>query len=192
MWLGILILLPLSALLARRVPILRIVVNLAAWGAILLVGTIVWSQRDTLSPVLSRAARILKLDNQSVVGTRTHIRMSSDGHFWAEVRIDHVQRRMLVDSGATVTALSVQTARALSLDQRRSVIPVMIRTANGIVKADTAEVPRLQLGSIIVRKLPVVVSPAFGDTDVLGMNFLSQLQSWRVEGDVLILVPHAQ
>lgn len=37
--------------------------------------------------------------------------------------------------------------------------------------------------------LPVVVSPAFGDTDVLGMNFLSRLKSWRVEGDTLILEP---
>jgi aspartyl protease family protein len=36
----------------------------------------------------------------------------------------------------------------------------------------------------------VVVSPAFGDTDVLGMNFLSRLKSWRVEDGVLVLVPH--
>jgi aspartyl protease family protein len=26
--------------------------------------------------------------------------------------------------------------------------------------------------------------------DVLGMNFLSQLQSWRVEGRTLVLAPH--
>ena len=29
-----------------------------------------------------------------------------------------------------------------------------------------------------------------GDTDVLGMNFLSRLKSWRVEEGVLVLVPH--
>ena len=36
----------------------------------------------------------------------------------------------------------------------------------------------------------MVVSPAFGETDVLGMNFLSRLKSWRVEGSTLILEPH--
>jgi len=35
-----------------------------------------------------------------------------------------------------------------------------------------------------------VVSPAFGETNVLGMNFLSRLASWRVEENTLILVPH--
>jgi aspartyl protease family protein len=35
-----------------------------------------------------------------------------------------------------------------------------------------------------------VTSPGLGDLDVLGMNFLSKLQSWRVEGRTLVLVPH--
>jgi aspartyl protease family protein len=48
----------------------------------------------------------------------------------------------------------------------------------------------LRLGDIAARGLGVVVSPAFGDTDVLGMNFLSKLKSWRVEGQTLILEPH--
>ena len=41
------------------------------------------------------------------------------------------------------------------------------------------------------RDLDVVVSPAIGNVNVLGMNFLSRLDSWRVEDDVLILVPES-
>ena len=37
--------------------------------------------------------------------------------------------------------------------------------------------------------LTVFVASNFGDLDVLGMNFLSRLKSWRVEGNVLILEP---
>jgi aspartyl protease family protein len=33
------------------------------------------------------------------------------------------------------------------------------------------------------------VSDSFGDTNVVGMNFLSTLQSWRVDGNILILNP---
>jgi aspartyl protease family protein len=59
-----------------------------------------------------------------------------------------------------------------------------------MIRAQTAKVETLKLGTIRAYDLPVVVSPAFGDTDVLGMNFLSRLKSWRVEGQTLILEPH--
>jgi len=39
--------------------------------------------------------------------------------------------------------------------------------------------------------LKAVISPALGPVDILGMNFLSQMESWRVEGRVLILTPKA-
>lgn len=188
--LGLLIILPLSSLIARRVPALRIALNLAAWAAILGVGAYVLAQREKFDPYLSRIAKLLKLEDQSVVGKEVRIRMSGDGHFWARVRIDGVDRRMLVDSGATVTALSTRTASAAGLDVQRSVIPIILRTANGTIDAKTATVKELRLGTIAARGLPVVVSPAFGDTDVLGMNFLSRLKSWRVEDRTLILTPH--
>ena len=116
--------------------------------------------------------------------------MAADGHFWARVGIDGVQRRMLVDSGATVTALSTRTAAAAALDVQDGLFPMILNTANGSITAQTATVKELRLGDIAARDLGVVVSPAFGDTDVLGMNFLSKLKSWRVEGRTLILEPH--
>src|SRR3546814_19468098 len=65
-----------------------------------------------------------------------------------------------------------------------------MRTANGTVRAETGVVDRLDLGGIEASNLKVVISPALGTIDVLGMNFLSQLASWRVEGRTLILIPH--
>jgi aspartyl protease family protein len=37
--------------------------------------------------------------------------------------------------------------------------------------------------------LPVVVADAFGDSNVIGMNFLSEMKSWRVENGEMILEP---
>ncbi len=116
--------------------------------------------------------------------------MSPDGHFWARVNFGGVSRRMLIDSGATVTALSQDTAVAAGLNVRDALFPMLLRTANGTVRAQTAAVDELRLGNVVARDVPVVVSPAFGNTDVLGMNFLSRLKSWRVEGKTLVLVPH--
>jgi aspartyl protease family protein len=186
----VLLIFPISALIARRVPILRVVMSLAAWAVIIGLLVVVVGQREQFSPYLQRIASLLKLEDQNVVGRETRIRMAADGHFWARVTIDGVPRRMLIDSGATVTALSTRTAQAAALDVSNSVIPVVLTTANGQINAQTAMVRELRVGDIAARDLGVVVSPAFGDTDVLGMNFLSKLKSWRVEGQTLILQPH--
>jgi aspartyl protease family protein len=186
----LLLILPISALIARRVPVLRVVLSLVSWAVIAGLLLVVITERERFDPYLQYVTRLLKLDDQNVVGEETRIRMSADGHFWAKVTIDGVNRRMLVDSGATLTALSTDTAAAASLDVRDSLIPIVLNTANGRIQARSATVRALKLGDIVARDLPVVVSPAFGDTDVLGMNFLSKLKSWRVEGNTLILVPH--
>ena len=186
----LLLALPVAALVSRRVPIIRILVSLASWALIAGLLLVVIGQREQFDPYLQRIARALKLEDQTVVGRETRIRMAADGHFWARVTLDGVPRRMLVDSGATVTALSTRTAQAAALDVRKSVFPMVLNTANGQISAQTATVRELRLGDIAARDLGVVVSPAFGDTDVLGMNFLSKLKSWRVEGNTLILQPH--
>jgi aspartyl protease family protein len=182
--------LPVLALLSRKVPVLRALGQLAIWAAIFGLGLLAVRERERFDPYLQRIAAALKLDGQSVVGKEVRLRMGTDGHFWARVRIAGVSRRMLIDSGATVTALSDDTAAQVGLDVHRPALPMILRTANGTISAQVATVDELKLGDIVARRLSVVVSPAFGDTDVLGMNFLSRLKSWRVEGSTLILTPH--
>jgi aspartyl protease family protein len=105
------------------------------------------------------------------------------------VSINGVQRRMLIDSGATISAISEQTAAQANVAKGTSLMPVVLQTANGAVRAETGSIDRLTVGSIEARNLKTVISPALGPIDILGMNFLSQLASWRVEGRTLILVP---
>lgn len=157
--------------------------------ALLAFGLFVVLQQAPFDPHLSRLMARAGLDSQQVVGEEVRIRMASNGHFWAEVELNGVRRRMLVDSGATVTALSEATAQAARVKAGTDLFPVVLRTANGAVTARTGTVERLTLGGIEARDLKVVVSPALGSMDVLGMNFLSQLGSWRVEGRTLVLTP---
>ena len=177
-------------LLALRLPfvgtLLRIGITLALVGF----GALALSERESIDPYLQRAASFLKLDGQEVVGKEVRIRMSPDGHFWARVRLNGVERRMLVDSGATVTAVSTRTAAAAGLKPRDGLTPLLVTTANGTVRAKRATVNDVRVGAISAPDMAVVVSPTFGDMDVLGMNFLSRLKSWRVEDGVLVLVPH--
>ena len=187
---ALLIVLPVSALIARRVPVLRVVWSLASWAVRLGLATFMFAQRERFDPYLGKIARVLNLDDQRVVGNEVRIRMSPDGHFWARATLDGVPRRMLIDSGATVTAVSPATAEAAGLEAHAGPFPMLLQTANGTVAAKQATVGSLRLSDVVARDLAVVVAPGIGDTDVLGMNFLSRLKSWRVEGSTLILTPH--
>ena len=146
-------------------------------------------EQAPFEPRLARLADRLGLDGQEVAGDEVRIRMASDGHFWANVTINGVKRRMLIDSGATITAISESTAAAASIDADAGLVPVMLQTANGMVQARKGEIGELKVGPVEAKGLKVVVSPALGNLDVLGMNFLTQLESWRVEGRTLILTP---
>ena len=145
-----------------------------------------FSNRSRLSEAATDLGNQLGLTEQMVEGDTVRIRQSPDGHFYATARLNGVERRMLIDSGATTTAISEATARAIGITPRR-VPPVVITTANGMVEAARGRIETVRIGSLETRDLPVVVSPAFGNLDVIGMNFLSRLGSWRVERGTLVL-----
>ncbi len=184
--LGVLVLL----LILQRVPFVGAAIRiLFSLGLLAIVGLLIF-QRAAFDPLLARFTSGLQIDRQEVVGDEVRIRMAPDGHFWARVRLNGVRRRMMIDSGATFTALSERTAAEAGIVSEKGVVPVLLRTANGTVAAETGAVKELRLGAIVARNLQVVVSPALGEMDLLGMNFLSRLKSWRVEGETLVLVPH--
>lgn len=179
-----------ALLLARRVRVLRTIFSVASW---LLLGGLLFlalQQQQRFNPSLARILGKLDIGRQQVSGGMVRITMSPDGHFWANVTINGIERRMLVDSGATVTAISAATAEAAGLQVNRDLLPLFMKTANGVIPARSATVDTLRLGTITARDFPVVVSPALGNTDILGMNFLSRIKSWRVEDGALILEPH--
>jgi aspartyl protease family protein len=182
------LMLALKALTAQRITIRGLVQTLVIWGIVGVTMLIVMNHRQELGGLLATASEKLGYEQQSVQGDTVRIKMSPDGHFWARVKINGVERRMLVDSGATVTAISSDTAEAAGVKPSLAP-PVLIETANGTVQAKPARADDVAIGPLATQDLPLVVGDSFGDLDVLGMNFLSRLKSWRVENRILILEP---
>ena len=130
------------------------------------------------------------MPEQRVAGGETRIPMSRDGHFWLEASINGVPRRFLIDTGATLTAISPDTATAAAVPQQAMRQTVTLRTANGNIRAELATIGELRFGNIVARDLDAVIAPGMGETNVIGMNLLSRLASWRVEQQTLVLVPN--
>ena len=176
-------------IILQRLPFVGGIFRALISFAILAFAVFLLLQQAPYQPTLQRVTEEIGLDNQSVAGNELRVRMSADGHFWVNATINGVKRRMLIDSGATVTALSDDTARESGVDTGMALTPVVLRTANGATPARTGSIDELRVGNIVARNLKVVSAPGL-DLDVIGMNFLSELESWRVEGRTLILVPH--
>lgn len=178
-----------SSLMARRLPISQVARMVAGWLLIFALVLVGYSYRVDLNSVVQRVTGDLLGERGQTVGGTLRVPMAPDGHFWVRARVDGEDVRFLIDSGATTTALTAKTAAAagLQIDQG---LPIAINTANGMVEAQRTRITRLSLGPIVSKDMAAVVSPAFGDTNVLGMNFLSSLAGWRVEGGTLILEPH--
>ncbi|WP_422058754.1 retropepsin-like aspartic protease family protein [Sphingomonas sp.] len=182
----------LGSLSVRNMQFGFIVKTVIGWAAIAALIYVVVINKDRIGDQLEAITTSVGLSEpaQVTAGETVRIRLSPDGHFWARATINGVERRMLIDSGATVSAISEGTAQAAGIEYARG-LPVQVSTANGTVDARRAQAERVAVGSLATNDLTVFVAPSFGDLDVLGMNFLTRLKSWRVEGNVLILEPHS-
>jgi aspartyl protease family protein len=186
---GAIFVVTLGGLIMRATPrlgrLLQGLGNLTLVAALLL--TIVQVARLTTGNDL--ALPQIGLPEQRVTGGETRIEMSNDGHFWLQASINGQTRRFLVDTGATLTALSESTAQAAQVAAQPLRQSVLMRTANGTVEADLARIDELRFGNVVARDLDAVIAPGLGETNVIGMNLLSRLASWRVEDRTLVLVP---
>lgn len=187
--LGVLVLVA-SALMVRRIPISQALKMFAAWVLIFLAAFVAFTLKDDFIALGKRVVAETRGGGMQAmaVGETLRIRQSLDGHFWVEASLNDEPVRFLVDSGATTTSISVDTARRAGIEPSKG-LPAMVRTANGVVSVERGRAEQLKVGTIERRDVAVHVSEAFGDMNVLGMNFLSSLSGWSVEGGWLILKP---
>lgn len=178
-----------SALLVRRIPIGQGLKMAAGWGLIFLAAFVGFALKDDFVALGHRVLEETRGEGEGVqAGKALRIKKSFDGHFWVTARVNGQRVRFLIDSGATTTSLSDDAAQRAGVTPSGG-FPVLVDTANGTIKAQRGEIDRLTVGTIERRAMAVQLSSAFGDTNVLGMNFLSSLSSWGVEGEWLVLKP---
>lgn len=189
-WLMLAMVLVGSALISRRWSLTGALSMALWWVAIFVIALAIFSYRSEIGGVANRIkSEVTGEAQQRIEGSTLRINKSLDGHFWVNALVNGQDMRFLIDSGASITAVSENAAIDAGLNIDQSGFPMVLTTANGSVEARRSNIATLEIGPLRASDLPIVVSPAFGDVNVLGMNFLSRLKSWRVEGDEMILEP---
>lgn len=176
----------LGGLMARREPFAKIATMALAWIAIFAGGFVLFTFRDDLGMVAQRL-RAEATGAPVEQGETIRIPMAIDGHFWVEGRVNGEPVKFLVDSGATMTTIGSDTAaRArVALTPGRD---QLVRTGNGMVRVASGRADELAIGPIERDGMRLHVAQG-ENLNVLGMNFLSSLERWGVEGRWLVLDP---
>jgi aspartyl protease family protein len=116
------------------------------------------------------------------------VRMNEDalGQYRMRGSIDGTFVNFLVDTGASVVAMSERHARMVNLDYRRAQKGT-VQTAQGVARAYFLRLSEVTLGSITVNGVQATVIEGAYPTDVLlGMSFLNKLKMQNNDG-VLVL-----
>ncbi len=110
------------------------------------------------------------------------------GHFRTEGRIDGRRLDFLIDTGASVIALTAEDAASLGLHPGDSEYRVMLKTANGVVRAAPTTLGMVEIGGIIVRDVVAVVMPDGAlSENLLGMSFLTRLRHFEYSEGKMVL-----
>jgi len=111
------------------------------------------------------------------------------GHFIVEANVDGVDMRFLLDTGASEVVLTPADAGRLGLDLDRLRFDRVFITANGRVKAASVILDTVAIGPIVVHNVRAAVNSVAMDRSLLGMSFLDRIGGYRVERDILTLLP---
>lgn len=174
----------LGSLMVRREPLAKMATMALTWIAIFGAGFVLFTFRDDLGFVLQRLKSEATGAPVAEAGT-LRIPQAIDGHFYVDGLLNGKKVRFLVDSGATMTTIDRPTAAAAGawVSGRQDQV---VRTGNGVVRVSSGRAETLDIGIIHRSDVGLHVAEV-EDLNVLGMNYLSTLKRWSVEGRWLVL-----
>ena len=116
------------------------------------------------------------------------IAAARNGHFFTEVEIDGRPINIMVDTGATMVALSYEDAERAGLYLNPSDFTHSVNTANGRARVAPVMLHSVSIGDITVRDVQAAVSePGRLRTSLLGMSFLRRLSRFDMRPGLLVL-----
>lgn len=113
---------------------------------------------------------------------RISLDRASDGHFYADARVNGISVRFLIDTGASAIVLAPDDARRVSLGTGEA--DVRARGAGGEIKLRPVTLARLSIAGGAHDNVPAFVAEEGAlPVSLLGQSFLSRFGSVTIAGD---------
>lgn len=124
---------------------------------------------------------------KKAIGT-VELRAGASGHYHAEAEVNGRPIEVMVDTGATMVALTYEDAERAGIRLKAADFTRGVSTANGVTRVAPVTLDRVSIGDITVRNVAASVSePGRLSTTLLGMSFLSRLERVDMRSGVLVL-----
>ena len=127
------------------------------------------------------------LDYASWVAGTTELARAGDGHFYADAMVNNSRIHFLIDTGASVVALTGADARAAGLHWSAADVRPIARGASGPVFGVALTLDHISLNGHKANNVSAIIVPEGLDTSLLGQSYLSTVQPVRIEHDKMVL-----
>ena len=122
-------------------------------------------------------------------GTTTQVVKGPDGHYWAQAKIDGRAVQVLVDTGASLVALTRADARRLGVDPAPEAFTGKVQTASGVVRAAPVRLKTISVAGVRVDDVEALVVEEGLAYSLLGMSYLGRLSAFEATPTGLTLRP---
>lgn len=184
---GLVVFIGTLALALFRERFSRAVDSALFWIVIAILFAIGYAYRGELRDVADRVMAEF-LPGHAAGRTRVVEIGRASGNFSVTAQLNGARVAMVIDTGATSVVLTQDAARAAGLPVEVLTYTVNVETANGRTRAAPVTLDSLAVGGIVERAVPVLIAQR-GQlrSNLLGMSFLSRLESWEVRGEKLVM-----
>jgi len=110
-----------------------------------------------------------------------------DGHFWTRADVNGTQVKFMVDTGASIVALTYFDAQRLGLKPEELAFDSEIRTAGGITYGAPVTLASIRIGKVKIENVNAVILSNGLEQSLLGMTFLGELDSYEVRQGQMII-----
>jgi aspartyl protease family protein len=139
----------------------------------------------TATPSLPRVTGAIKIAKDGAA--ETTLTRSSDGHFYADARINGTVIRVLVDTGASIVALTREDALKIGLIFSEKEFTDSAQTAGGKVALKSVTLDHVALGPVEASKVDAAIAGPELHQSLLGQSWLQQVGEVTIKGDVMTL-----
>lgn len=110
------------------------------------------------------------------------------GHFYSRIRVNGRDVEAMVDTGASIVALTFEDAAAAGIHVRDPEFTHRVSTANGVARVAMITLDSVAIDDIMVRNVRAAVAERGKlSKTLLGMSFLGQLSRTEMSRGVLVL-----
>jgi aspartyl protease family protein len=122
------------------------------------------------------------------MGPVVEIEAGRHGHFNTDAEINGRTMEVMVDTGASMVALTYEDAERAGIYLNHGDFTQAVSTANGVARFAPVRLTRVAIGDILIRDVPAAVAERGRlKTSLLGMSFLSRLSRFDMRSGTLVL-----